>query len=277
MIEKEIRVQVVNTAIQYLNCNEFDGTHKQIIDIYNNHKPLPRGYAVQYTDPWCATFVSAVAIILKLTDIMPIECGCGQMIQLYQNIGSWIEDDAYIPQSGDVIFYDWEDNGIGDCMGYPDHVGIVIEVTGTNIKAIEGNNSNAVCYRNLAVDAIYIRGYGIPNYCSKINDISGAYNNDSSLVYIVREGDTLIKIAEEYQMDYQKLASYNGIINPDFIKVGDRLQIPSNARKVTYTVKKGDTLFKIASQFNTSVDILVSLNQIRNKDLIIEGQEIKIC
>lgn len=277
MTENEIRTKVVDTAAKYLNCNEFDGTHRQIIDIYNNHKPLPRGYAVQYTDPWCATFVSAVAIILGLTDIMPIECGCGQMIQLYQNIGSWIEDDTYVAQSGDVIFYDWEDDGKGDCIGYPDHVGLVTEVVGANIKVIEGNKSNAVGYRNLVVDGIYIRGYGIPKYCSKINDIGDVSNNEKCFVYTVLEGDTLSMIAEKYQTDYQRLASYNGIINPDVIKVGDLIRIPSGAGSVTYIVKKGDTLFKIASQFKTSVDVLVNLNQIKNKDLIIEGQEIKIC
>lgn len=279
MTEKEIRAQLVATAIQYLNCNEFDGTHKQIIDIYNNHKPLPRGYAVQYTDPWCATFVSTIAIILNFTDIMPVECGCGQMIQLYQKLDSWIENDAYLPQSGDVIFYDWEDDGKSDCIGYPDHVGLVTEVTGANIKVIEGNKSNAVGYRNLAVDGIYIRGYGVPKYSIKINDNGNGNisNKDNRTVYIVREGDTLSMIAEKYQMDYQRLASYNGISNPDFIKVGDLIQIPSDAGMITYTVKKGDTLFKIASHFKTSVDVLADLNHIKNKDLIIEGQKIIIC
>lgn len=78
-------------------------------------------------------------------------------------------------------------------------------------------------------------------------------------------------------MNYQRLASCNGISNPDFIKVGDLIQIPSDAGMITYTVKKGDTLFKIASQFKTSVDVLADLNHIKNKNFIIEGQEIIIC
>lgn len=59
---------------------ESDDNHKEIIDMYNSHKPLARGYAVTYTDAWCATFVSAVAIKCSLTDILPIECGCGQVM-----------------------------------------------------------------------------------------------------------------------------------------------------------------------------------------------------
>lgn len=82
MTEKELRQSYVNAAISYLGCKESDGSHKKIIDLYNSHKPLARNYAVKYTDSWCATFVSAMAIKTGLTDIIPTECGCGQMIQL---------------------------------------------------------------------------------------------------------------------------------------------------------------------------------------------------
>ena len=75
MTELEVRQKVLNTAKQYLGCKESDGSHKKIIDIYNGHKPLARGYAVKYTDAWCATFVSAVSILCGYTDIMFTECG----------------------------------------------------------------------------------------------------------------------------------------------------------------------------------------------------------
>ena len=47
----------------------------------------------------------------------------------------------------DYVFYDWDDNGVGDCTGWPEHVGIVVFVTGNKIKVIEGNKNNAVEYR----------------------------------------------------------------------------------------------------------------------------------
>ena len=119
MTEKELRQSYVNAAISYLGCKESDGSHKKIIDLYNSHKPLARNYAVKYTDSWCATFVSAMAIKTGLTDIIPTECGCGQMIQLFQKLGAWVENDAYRPTTGDVIFYDWDDNGVGDDTGWP--------------------------------------------------------------------------------------------------------------------------------------------------------------
>jgi len=151
-------------AREWIGRNEADGTHKGIIDVYNGHKPLARGYKVKYTDAWCATFVSAVAIRCGLTEIIPTECGCGQMVELFRAMGEWQESDSRTPAPGDVIFYDWDDSRTGDCMGWPDHVGIVEGVDGGKITVIEGNKNNAVGRRVLAVDGRYIRGYGVPRY-----------------------------------------------------------------------------------------------------------------
>ena len=78
--------KVVAGAQAWLGRKESDGSHREIIDIYNAHKPLARGYKVTYTDAWCATFVSAVAIKLGYTDIIPTECGCPKMIELFKNL-----------------------------------------------------------------------------------------------------------------------------------------------------------------------------------------------
>ncbi|WP_455619659.1 GH25 family lysozyme [Eisenbergiella sp.] len=158
------RQKFVNTAASFIGCKEADGSHRQFIDIYNEHKPLARGYAVKYTDAWCATFVSAMAIKCGLTDIIPTECGCGQMIQLFQKLGEWQENDTHVPQPGDIIFYDWEDSGAGDNTGWPDHVGIVESVSGSTMKVIEGNMSDAVGRRTMQVNGRYIRGYGLPKF-----------------------------------------------------------------------------------------------------------------
>lgn len=156
--------KVVEQAKAWLGRNEADGTHKSIIDVYNAHTPLARGYKVKYTDEWCATFVSAVAVQLGYTDIIPTECSCSKMIELLQKIGAWNEDDARTPNPGDIIFYDWEDNGVGDNKGGADHVGIVEKVSNGKITIIEGNYSQSVKRRTIAVNHRYIRGYGVPKY-----------------------------------------------------------------------------------------------------------------
>lgn len=161
MTEKELRANVVATARSFIGCKESDGSHKKIIDLYNSHKPMARGYKVKYTDAWCSTFASTVAIKAGLTDIIPTECGCEKHIQLFKKMGRWQENDAYVPSPADYIFYDWQDSGVGDNTGAADHVGIVEKVTGNTITVIEGNYSNAVKCRTLAVNGRYIRGYGL--------------------------------------------------------------------------------------------------------------------
>ena len=165
--EAEARQQLVDCALQWLGCNEADGSHKQIIDIYNSHTPLARGYKLKYTDSWCAATVSVAAIVAGYTDIIPTECSCGQMVSLFSKTGRWMENDAYIPGIGDFIFYDWDYIGSGDCTGWPDHVGIVVSVKDGAITAIEGNKDNSVGYRTISVKGKGIRGYGIPDYASK--------------------------------------------------------------------------------------------------------------
>lgn len=41
---------ILNIARGWIGCKESNGSHKMIIDLYNNHKPLARGYKVKYTD-----------------------------------------------------------------------------------------------------------------------------------------------------------------------------------------------------------------------------------
>lgn len=167
MTEGQLRQKVVSIIQEWIGSNESMGSHRKIIDIYNSHKPLARNYIVKYTDSWCAATVSAAAIVAELTDIIPTECGCGQMIELFKKIGEWHESDSYKPEPGDIIFYDWQDSGIGDNSGWPDHVGIVEIIAGTTITVIEGNKNDAVGRRNIQVNGKFIRGYGVPNYSSK--------------------------------------------------------------------------------------------------------------
>lgn len=155
---------ILDIARNWIGRKESNGSHREIIDVYNNHKPLARGYKVKYTDSWCATFVSACSIKANYTDIIPTECSCNQMIKGFQNLGRWTEDDGHVPHLGDIIFYDWQDNGVGDNKGSSDHVGIVEKVEGSTITVIEGNKNDAVGRRKLQVNGRYIRGFGCPAY-----------------------------------------------------------------------------------------------------------------
>ena len=173
MTELELRQKAVAQFKKWLGYSEADGRYKKIVDLYNAIRPLPVGYTLQYSDEWCAATVSAVGQALGMTDVILPECSCPRMIELYDERGQWIEDDAYAPQIGDIIMYDWQDTGAGDNRGNPDHVGMVAAVNGTTLTIIEGNNGNAVAYQTLQVNGRYIRGYCLPDYASKATSAAG--------------------------------------------------------------------------------------------------------
>ena len=166
MTEIEARALFVNTAKSYLGYSESSGKHRQIIQIYNSILPHPRGFQMTTALPWCATFVTAMAKLCGMLDIIPAECSCGHQVQLFQKLGRWTENDNYKPAPGDVIYYYWSDSGAGDCVGWPDHVGIVESCSGGLITVIEGNRANSVSKRTIVVGARYIRGYGLPNFAA---------------------------------------------------------------------------------------------------------------
>ena len=158
------RSEIVAQARSWLGLKEADGSFKVIIDTYNSHKPLARGYPLKYSDDWCSGFASACAIACHATDIIPTEVGCGKHINLFKKMGIWVENDAYVPSPGDYIFYDWKDDGKGENTHGASHVGIVEQVEDGLITVIEGNFNEAVRRRRIAVNGRYIRGFGVPKY-----------------------------------------------------------------------------------------------------------------
>lgn len=149
---------------QYIGIKEGSAAHKAILKVFNDSGLCTR-YKMTVNDAWCATAVSAAFIASNLSSIFPcVECSCENMINLAKKAGIWVENDAYVPSTGDVIMYDWNDNGVGDCTGWSDHVGIVKFVSNSVIRVIEGNKSNTVGERNISVNGRYIRGFITPKY-----------------------------------------------------------------------------------------------------------------
>ena len=105
--------------------------------------------------------------------------------------------------------------------------------------------------------------------------------------YIVQSGDTLTSIAMKFDTTVQALEGLNDLPNPNLIYVGEVLKIPTDSRgntaapstrqyMITYIVQNGDTLSSIAAKFNTTVQSIVSINNISNPNLIYTGQILKI-
>lgn len=105
--------------------------------------------------------------------------------------------------------------------------------------------------------------------------------------YIVQRGDTLFRIARRFNTSVTALAAANGVANPSLILVGQSLVIPSGGvapsptdtpppTEEGYTVQRGDSLYKIAARFNTTVAELIRLNNLANPNIIIPGQVLAI-
>ena len=104
-------------------------------------------------------------------------------------------------------------------------------------------------------------------------------SSSSSSTYTVKSGDTLSSIASQYGTTISALASLNGISNPNWIYPGQVLKVNGSASyhsSTTYTVKSGDSLSSIASQYGTSASSIASLNGISNPNFIYPGQVLKI-
>ena len=171
MTEAQAREKILNIERGWVGLQRANRSHAPIIDAYNSHVPLPRGYRVSYTDAYCATMQSAAAIKAGYTDIIPIECSCPRLIELAKGMGIWVEDDAYIPKPADIILYDWQD-GAGyaytDNQGAPDHVGMAESVSNGQQTIIEGNMAGGVVgRRTLPINGRFIRGYICPKYYKK--------------------------------------------------------------------------------------------------------------
>ena len=201
MTELELRTLYVDTFRSYYGAEQGSAQHKELLDYYNINPNLPRGYRMTVNDPWCAATVSAIGIRLGLEGVVFPECSCGKMIDLYKAAGRWVEADDYVPQPGDLIIYDWDDDGKGDCTGDPEHVGAVVRITDGVIRVIEGNmgNPGKVWHRDIPVNGKYIRGFCCPDYATL------ATNTDREEETDVKTYNTVQELPEYAQATVQKL------------------------------------------------------------------------
>ena len=96
------------------------------------------------------------------------------------------------------------------------------------------------------------------------------------ITYTVVPGDTLYAIARRYNTTVDAIKSLNNLSN-NIINIGQTLKIPNNNANnyLTYTVKRGDTLYGIARTYETTVNAIKSLNNITS-DILSIGQVLKI-
>lgn len=114
---------------------------------------------------------------------------------------------------------------------------------------------------------------------------STAANADSTTTHKVKQNETVWALSKKYGVSIQSIEKLNRINSNHLIITGQTLQIPSkdgsqtvnkNDNKSTYTIKSGDTLWRIAQNNHISLDELLSLNNLNASDIIYPGQVIKL-
>lgn len=118
-------------------------------------------YGFNHRVEWCAVFVSWVANQHGLIDageapkFVWVKIG----VDFYKNKNQFKYRKEYTPKGGDVIFFDWNNNGVID------HVGLVEKVKDGYVYTVEGNvHYLDVENKKYKATSSYIYGYGIPNY-----------------------------------------------------------------------------------------------------------------
>ena len=96
------------------------------------------------------------------------------------------------------------------------------------------------------------------------------------IIYTVQKGDSLWKISQRYKVPVNDITAFNNLSNIN-LKIGDELRIPitNMEAEVTYTVKRGDTLWSIAKDYEVSVDDIKNVNNLTT-NLLTVGQNLII-
>ncbi|WP_420639854.1 LysM peptidoglycan-binding domain-containing protein [Candidatus Poriferisocius sp.] len=109
-----------------------------------------------------------------------------------------------------------------------------------------------------------------------------------AFIYVVREGDTLGSIADEFGIGLAAIIAVNEFENPNLLSIGQEVEIPQDAPVVlnsdgtvrpgdrTHIVVEGDTLLGIALQYGKTLDEVLQANNITAANLIQIGQALII-
>ena len=174
----------------------------------NNYIKYCNDMGYSYRIEWCACFISWLAEKLGITDIIPVDMSCNSQIKKFKSMGVWHTDRNF--QSGDIIYYDWDNSGDAD------HVGIIEKENGMSLTVIEGNNGNfpndRVRRREINSASSLIFGYARPKYPS-VTFRKSSDNTINVFLPTLHKGDSgnSVKILQAFLIAYEYSIGISGI------------------------------------------------------------------
>lgn len=116
-------------------------------------------YGFSSREEWCACFVSWCADQCGYIEagVIPKFSLCSAGMEWFESQGQFM-DGSYVPATGDLVFFDWGNDGSVD------HVGIVESVVDGTVYTVEGNSGDKVARRSYPIGYGQIVGYGVPAY-----------------------------------------------------------------------------------------------------------------
>ena len=191
MTEKAVRQRVADTALSLVGIKEGTAEYlERIVGVYNSQGKLPRGYRLTATAPSCAATVTVIGIMLGISHIILPECSCSKMIELYKALGLWVEDDAHVPELGDIIMYAWNAK-TGENLLPPDHTGMVVKQEGKKLYILEGNYDNQVKLREIPIEYVKTRGFCKPDFAALVQpfaDVPGDHIHADGIAWGAEKG-----------------------------------------------------------------------------------------
>ena len=183
----------------------------------------------------------------------------------------------------------------------PDRIRIGQEITintessSSSYVVRDGDTLSRIASRNgVSIDDIMSWNRGINANRLRIGQeitIQSESSSSSSSTYVVRDGDTMGGIASSHNVTIDQIVGWNRGLNPDRIRVGQEITIQSESSSSTssssssnssssswqnYTVVSGDTLSRIASRHDITMDEIIGWNRGLNPDRLRVGQEIRL-
>ena len=108
-----------------------------------------------------------------------------------------------------------------------------------------------------------------------IKNIEEEQINTEYTEYIVKKGDSLYNISKIYGIPIEEIMKFNKL-NTNLLSIGQMIKIPvSTNTNIEYTVKNGDTLYKIANTYNTTVNNIKNKNNLKDNNIYV-GQKLII-